>query len=128
MLTRQEKKQYRTDLFRHLDGLVVVPGCDSLGMVSRTMEDAGSPAALQVYPNPARDHAQIDYILSSHPVQPLVYLVDMQGRIVDRVPQPDYTHQGQVIWDTSHLRTGLYFVVLEDAGRVLSRRKLVIGE
>jgi hypothetical protein len=25
MLTRQEKKQYRTDLFRHLDGLVVVP-------------------------------------------------------------------------------------------------------
>jgi hypothetical protein len=106
----------------------VVPGCDSLGMVSRTMEDAGSPAALQVYPNPARDHAQIDYILSSHPVQPLVYLVDMQGRIVDRVPLPHYTRQGQVIWDTSHLRTGLYFVVLEDTGRILSRTKLVIGE
>ncbi len=80
--------------------------------------DAGDTQAINVYPNPARHHINVE----SAAVISEVQIIDLVGRTVAR-QQPN---QRQATIDVDRLHTGVYFVRVTTAdGKVVTERMQV---
>jgi hypothetical protein len=81
---------------------------------------------LQFHPNPAGSSAMVEFYLDK-PGMTKIYLTDAKGRMVKTLIQKDMeTGSYQEMLDVSTLQSGVYYGILEENGRQISR-KLVIS-
>jgi hypothetical protein len=74
-------------------------------------------------PNPAKHWVSFDYQLAGKAETALLEITDTQGRQVHRVELSD--KQGQYVWDTRQISTGIYYYTLKTA-QASKTGKLVI--
>lgn len=71
-------------------------------------------ASLSVYPNPVRKSALINLV----PNVKNIYVIDVNGAIVDKINKPNSIIINQVLWlPNSSLKNGVYFIVVENNNR-----------
>ncbi|MCK9163193.1 MAG: DUF2271 domain-containing protein [Bacteroidales bacterium] len=71
-------------------------------------KDNGS---LSVYPNPINKSALVNIV----PNVSNIYVIDVHGKIVDRIDKPNTILKSQVIWTPNiRLKNGVYFIVVEN--------------
>lgn len=64
-----------------------------------------------VYPNPVKTSALINLLPNSKNI----YIVDVNGKIVERINKPNSILKNQVLWTPKmDLKNGLYFIVVEN--------------
>lgn len=67
--------------------------------------------ALSVYPNPVKSSALINVL----PNVKNIYVVDVHGKIVDRINKPNTILKSQALWTPNKsLKNGVYFIVVEN--------------
>lgn len=85
--------------------IIWTPTTSSLNNIST---DKGS---LSVYPNPVKSSALINLV----PNVKNIYVVDVHGKIVDRINKPNTILKSQALWTPSKdLKNGVYFIVVEN--------------
>lgn len=80
-----------------------------------------------LYPNPLRDYATLEYMISKDtPVH--IYLLDLNGKLVKTLLNKNLQKEGhyQQIVDFSQLHTGLYFVVFQSNLGLESRKISIV--
>lgn len=66
---------------------------------------------LSVYPNPVKNSALINLV----PNVKNIYVVDINGKIVDRINKPNTLLKSQALWTPNKsLKNGVYFIVVEN--------------
>jgi len=66
---------------------------------------------LSVYPNPVKNSALISLL----PNVKNIYVVDVNGKIVDRINKPNTILKSQALWTPNkNLKNGVYFIVVEN--------------
>ncbi len=71
-------------------------------------------ASLSVYPNPVRRSALINLL----PNVKNIYVIDVNGTIVDKINKPNTIIINQVLWSPNNsLKDGVYFIVVENKNR-----------
>ena len=91
-----------------------------LGPVASVDEDVALEADVAVYPNPARDIAQVH--ISSVTTGPITVSVHtLQGELITSMESPAASQEWTVGIPTANLATGMYLVVIEQNGATTSR-------
>ena len=91
-------------------------------LVNVEPEVPGSPLNLAVFPNPAQQRTQVQYVLHE-PARVQVRIRDLAGKIITSTQletRAEGTHRVPV--DCTQWQSGIYFVDLEIDGRVFSRK------
>ena len=86
--------------------------------------NTGTHPALVVQPNPANAWATLAYTIEGALESAYIRLVDARGREVATFPMN--TAQGQQLWDTRQIPTGVYTVELFNRATKLSAERLVV--
>lgn len=69
---------------------------------------------ITVEPNPATDWAVFNYILADSNAEGVIKISDVSGKIITTLPVNG--KQGQKIWDTRKIKSGVYFYTLNVSG------------
>jgi hypothetical protein len=80
---------------------------------------------ITVVPNPAKDWAAFNYTLPGNATSGVIVISDASGKEVNSVPVSG--KQGQQIWDTRAVQSGVYFYTLS-AGGFSKHGKIVISK
>ncbi|TVR40021.1 MAG: T9SS C-terminal target domain-containing protein, partial [Cryomorphaceae bacterium] len=88
-----------------------------------TSVDEKDAVALQVFPNPAND--RVTFRCSTCTVRSTILIFDVSGRIIRSFDLGD-NYEGQVLWDTRHERSGMYFYQLWQNNQKVSAGKVVV--
>lgn len=80
---------------------------------------------ITVVPNPAKDWAAFNYTLPENATSGVIVISDASGREVASMPVSG--KQGQQIWDTRTVKSGVYFYTLS-AGGFSRHGKIVISK
>lgn len=103
----------------------LVPGCDSLGMVTSTRALQEPLGELQAWPNPVEDLLYLGYSLVSPGTGYAIKVLDMSGRIVYSIPLSSYAPKGQIELGLQQLRPGMFIVQLWHNNTPQTTMKLV---
>ena len=87
-------------------------------------DQAPQRGSLQLWPNPAAGHVWLRYALPGHHGQVHLRVRDSQGRVLFATPASG--EEGQVVWDSRGVSTGVYTVELIREGTVERTERLVI--
>ena len=68
----------------------------------------------RLYPNPAREWTTFDYQLPDDISKGVIKIIDVYGKIIETIAISGY--QGQRIWDTRNIKSGVYFYNLNIEG------------
>lgn len=82
------------------------------------VHDVDANSSITLYPNPAGNAVQILHVSDAATAQ----ITDMTGRIVSA---PAVVVNERMELNTTHLPNGVYFVVISDAGRVITRKLMI---
>lgn len=100
---------------------LALPPCDSMtNILVNTVEHF----TISVYPNPAGDHASINYNFESGTDDIQFVVRDVNGRELGRIDADSYS--GELGLNTSEYAAGLYFIEIHQGGRLLGNTKLII--
>ncbi len=69
---------------------------------------------ITVEPNPATDWAVFNYTLADNNAEGVIKISDVSGKIITTLPVNG--KQGQKIWDTRKIKSGVYFYTLNVSG------------
>jgi hypothetical protein len=103
----------------------IVPGCDSLGMVSSTIEVNSPQGTFSYGPNPVVDDISINYSLLHQSADYSLQLIDGQGKLVRKLPLAAYTSEGHVIWGMTELPAGTYILTLSYRNTIQATAKIL---
>jgi hypothetical protein len=116
----------QTSLIIKTDSLgCIVPGCDSLGMVSSIVEINNPQGTFTYGPNPVLEDLSINYSLLHQSADYSMQLIDSQGKLIRKLPLAAYTSEGQVIWGMTELPEGTYFLTLTFRNVVQATAKIL---
>jgi hypothetical protein len=102
---------------------MALPNCDSLNthLLINTVEQF----RWSVYPNPSNQISCIDYVFE-RPIEGLTCkLMDINGRLINETQLNN--NSGKYYLNTQNYDSGLYFIQLEETGRVIAQQKLIIN-
>ena len=88
------------------EGVIIPAGC----------YDLSGEAGIQVYPNPAEDFIEIDYMLSSGNIPAELAIYDARGRVAARLTLEG--KQGKKVFETNRFGSGIYFYRLTGNERI----------
>ena len=101
---------------------MALPNCDSLG--TSIVVNVIDNFTLSMYPNPSNESTVLDYYFEDEKHDLTIKVLDINGRILDSMPLEH--HRGKQMIQTSTWANGLYFIQLNQAGRVLHQQKLIV--
>jgi len=102
---------------------MALPNCDSLN--THIMINTVEQFRWSVYPNPSNQISCIDYVFE-RPIEGLICkLMDINGRLIYETILNN--NSGKHYLNTQNFDSGLYFIQLEEAGRVIAQQKLIIN-
>ena len=79
---------------------------------------------VKVYPNPSKDYITIEYNLNNKNSQAYILIVDPSGRTIRSISVSKL--QDLMLFDTSSLKSGNYFVQLVQGGKLLTSSRFTI--
>lgn len=79
---------------------------------------------LKVYPNPASEYATFEWDLVDLEPQTSLIILDASGMVLTQIPIE--AMQGQWLWDTRTVPSGLYLYGLRNQDELLSQGKLAV--
>jgi len=80
---------------------------------------------ITVKPNPARGWTAFNYQLHDDMSKGVIKIIDVYGKIIETIAISGY--QGQMIWDTRNIKSGIYYYTLNVSGLSKSG-KLIINK
>jgi len=80
---------------------------------------------ITVKPNPARGWTTFNYQLPDEMSKGVIKIIDVYGKLIETIAISGY--QGQKIWNTRSIKTGIYFYTLNVSGFIKSG-KIVINK
>ncbi len=80
--------------------------------------------SIHVFPNPASTFTTFEWKLPLMEHQAVLSVLDVNGKII--LNQPIRTKEGQWMWDTRNMASGVYFYEIKDDTGRLSSGKVVI--
>jgi hypothetical protein len=84
--------------------------------------DIQQPMALQCWPNPSSNDMHIDYFIADN-ADASMRIVDKQGRLIRNMDHVNhYSGKQSLRVDITDLRAGIYYIVLQSNGQVLSKK------
>ena len=97
--------------------------CDTLANLTEIQREA-KEQIIKVYPNPARDYANIDYGFTDwNKGQPNLEICDVLGTVVYRQTLPMYSGFQKI--DVAHFSAGVYTVYIKRNAGVIAKQKFV---
>ncbi|PJB59647.1 MAG: hypothetical protein CO098_02290, partial [Bacteroidetes bacterium CG_4_9_14_3_um_filter_41_19] len=86
-------------------------------------EYAAGGFGLRVYPNPAKEWVTFNYTLAHDANRGIISISDMAGKEIQRFAVSG--KQGQYVWDTREIKSGVYICTLS-AGKLVASKKLIV--
>ena len=79
------------------------------------------------YPNPFNPATTINYSIADNVTDLNISVYDIRGRLIDKLYQGSRDKgQYQIVWNASHLSSGVYFVHMNTAGHQFTKKVLLV--
>jgi Metallo-peptidase family M12/Secretion system C-terminal sorting domain len=79
---------------------------------------------MNVFPNPANNSIQF-FIPANDLVPTNVCILDKLGRVVEQFKQTASSNNNTIVFDVSHLSSGLYFVQMVQGDKIISKKQVI---
>jgi len=106
-------------------GAVEAPDTDSNPEGNRLVIKTLNDVQFSVYPNPAREKAQVSFNLSQQPQTASVSIMDAKGHVIEQIEMEQATGYRQLDLALDQLSNGVYHITLK-SGALYEVQKLVV--
>jgi len=118
ILSYSQNNQYCECMHFNDSTVLKIRGSSIIG----SLNSAYGPKVI-VNPNPAHTYTAFDYILQGEKPTGYIKITDASGKIIEQFSISG--KQGQYVWDTRNVKTGLYFYTVSSSGMSKSGKLII---